>query len=73
MKIFSAEWLELEERRRSEDARLRGVEPAPRYTFRDLVVEVIRGTNQADPNVIDGTCEAVESSSPTSSSTQTDR
>lgn len=62
---MSAEWLELEEQRRREDARLRGVEPTPRYTFGQLVIEAIYGINQADQNVIDGVCEVVESSSPT--------
>ena len=64
MKIMSAEWLELEERRREEESRLRGVEPAPRYTFGQLVIEAIHGINQADPNVIEGSCEVVASPTP---------
>lgn len=62
MRVGSPEWVELEERRREEESRLRGVEPAPRYTFRDMVIEVIHGTNQADPNVIEGECEVVDDS-----------
>lgn len=71
MRIGSPEWVELEERRREEESRLRGVVPAPRYTFKQLVIEAIHGINQADPNVIEGTCEVVESSSPTSIPEQT--
>lgn len=62
MRIGSPEWVELEERRREEESRARDIEPAPRYTFEQLAVEAIHGINQADPSVIDGTCEVVESS-----------
>ena len=60
---MSAEWLELEEQRREEESRLRGVQPAPRYTFGQLVIEAIHGINQADPNVIEGSCEVVDDDS----------
>jgi hypothetical protein len=49
---MSAEWLELEERRREEESRLRGIEPKPRFSFYDMALEVIRGYNEHDPNVV---------------------
>jgi hypothetical protein len=59
VRIMSAEWLEFEESRREEESRLRGVEPAPRYTFGQLIIEAIHGINQADESVIEGTCSPV--------------
>jgi len=60
MKIMSQEFLKLQEQRREEESQRRGIEPAPRYTFEQLAIEAIHGINQADPNVIEGSCEEVD-------------
>lgn len=64
-------WRELNELQRIERSEACGLPPPPRYTPLQLVIEAIHGINQADPNVIDGTCEVVESSRGTSTPSQT--
>jgi hypothetical protein len=64
--IVKPDWRELNELQRIERSEACGVPPPPRYTPLQLVIEAIHGINQADPNVIEGDCEAVDDDSDSS-------